>query len=109
MNSFEVWERPLSNGRLALAVLNKQEIGGPRGLYIGLLPSWKICNLQCNVTQILPAYKELGIQSLHSNLLVVVNPSGTALLSITPISSDVNNHHNMHWQQIAIKDKHTIM
>jgi alpha-galactosidase len=87
VDSFEVWERHLSGGRLALAVMNKQEIGGPRGfpLTLATLPSWKICHPQCNVTQVLPSYKELGVQTLLSKLVVVVNPSGTALLTVTPI------------------------
>ncbi|XP_029581696.1 alpha-galactosidase A isoform X2 [Salmo trutta] len=87
VDSFEVWERHLSGGRLALAVMNKQEIGGPRGfpLTLATLPSWKICHPQCNVTQVLPSYKELGVQTLLSELVVVVNPSGTALLTVTPI------------------------
>ncbi|KAK6299111.1 hypothetical protein J4Q44_G00306210 [Coregonus suidteri] len=87
VDSFEVWERPLSGGRLALAVMNKQEMGGPRGfpLTLATLPSWKICHPQCNVTQVLPSYNELGVQTLLSKLVVVVNPSGTALLTVTPI------------------------
>ncbi|KAF3838653.1 hypothetical protein F7725_010421 [Dissostichus mawsoni] len=86
MDSFEVWERPLSKKRLAIAVLNTQEIGGPRGFFIRAAPGWKICDPQCNVTQILPQYKELGVQTPHTKLVVSVNPSGTTLLTVTPTS-----------------------
>ncbi|XP_071765003.2 alpha-galactosidase A [Centroberyx gerrardi] len=107
VNSFEVWERPLSKKRLAVAVLNKQEIGGPRGLAISSVPGWKFCDPQCNVTQILPQYKEMGVQPLHSKLVVRVNPSGTVLLTVSPISSNFKSHHNLHWQDTSIKDKHS--
>lgn len=86
-DNFEVWERPLSKKRLAVAVLNKQEIGGPRGYVIGAVPGWKICYPQCNVTQILPEYKEMGVQTPQSKIVLSVNPSGTALLTVTPIST----------------------
>ncbi|KAI4818879.1 hypothetical protein KUCAC02_004175 [Chaenocephalus aceratus] len=86
VDSFEVWERPLSKKRLAIAVLNTQEIGGPRGFFIRAAPGWKICEPQCNVTQILPQYKELGVQTPHTKLVVSVNPSGTTLLTVTPTS-----------------------
>ncbi|KAL0175996.1 hypothetical protein M9458_028326, partial [Cirrhinus mrigala] len=48
--------------RLAVAVMNRQEIGGPRRFIISLatMPSWQLCNPKCNVTQILPVYKEMG-------------------------------------------------
>ncbi|KAJ8407221.1 hypothetical protein AAFF_G00277950 [Aldrovandia affinis] len=87
VNGFEVWQRPLSGGRLALAVINRQEIGGPRSfpLTLALLPSWRCCNLQCNVTQILPQYQEMGVHSLFSKLQVLVNPTGTALLVVSPV------------------------
>ncbi|XP_071376918.1 alpha-galactosidase A [Centroberyx affinis] len=107
VNSFEVWERPLSKKRLAVAVLNKQEIGGPRGLALSSVPGWKFCDPQCNVTQILPQYKEMGVQPLHSKLVVLVNPSGTVLLTVSPISSNFKSHHNLHWQDTSIKDKHS--
>ncbi|XP_065129142.1 alpha-galactosidase A isoform X2 [Paramisgurnus dabryanus] len=86
-DNFEVWERPLSRNRLALAVINRQEIGGSRRFIISLatLPSWQICNPKCNVTQILPMYKELGVQDLLSELVVRVNPTGTALLTVNPL------------------------
>lgn len=86
VDSFEVWERPLSKKRLAIAVLNTQEIGGPRGFFIRAAPGWKICDPQCNVTQILPQYKDLGVQTPHTKLVVSVNPSGTTLLTVTPTS-----------------------
>ncbi|XP_039871612.1 alpha-galactosidase A [Simochromis diagramma] len=108
-NSFEVWERPLSKNRLAVAVLNKLEIGGPRGFNIGAAPGWKICGPQCNVTQILPQYKEMGVQTQQSKIIVSVNPSGTALLTVTPISSDFARLHKLNWQGTFVRRKHTIL
>lgn len=87
VDSFEMWERPLTGARLALAILNRQEIGGPRGfpLTLATLPSFQYCNPKCNVTQILPTYHELGVQDLFSKLILKINPSGTALLTLTHI------------------------
>lgn len=102
-----MWERPLSKNRLAIAVLNQQEIGGARGFFIRAVPGWKICDPQCNVTQILPQYKEMGVQTPHSKMVVSVNPSGTALLTVTPASSDFNGLYKLHWQDTSVKRKHT--
>lgn len=104
-----MWERPLSKNRLAVAVMNRQEIGGPRGFVIRAAPGWKICDPRCNVTQILPQYKEMGVQTPQSNMVVSVNPSGTALLTVTPISSDFKGPHKLHWQDTSVKRKHTTM
>ena len=109
MDSFEVWERPLSNNRLAIAVLNKQEIGGPRRFIIGVAPGWKICDPQCNVTQILPQYKEMGVQTQHSKMVLSVNPSGTTLLTVTPFSSDFKDLYKLHWKNTSAKHKHTVV
>ncbi|XP_073342440.1 alpha-galactosidase A [Pagrus major] len=108
MDSFEVWEKHLSANRLAVAVLNTQEIGGPRGFFLRAAPGWKICDPQCNVTQILPQYKEMGVQNPHTKIVVSVNPSGTALLTITPISRDANTPYKLQWQDTSVKRKHTI-
>ncbi|XP_074529903.1 alpha-galactosidase A [Halichoeres trimaculatus] len=95
VNDFEVWERPLSGNRLAIAVLNRLEIGGPRDTFIKEVPGWKICSPLCNVTQILPLYKEMGVQNPESNLVVSVNPSGTALLTVIPVSGDFTGLHSL--------------
>lgn len=108
-DNFEVWERPLSKNRLAVAVLNMWEIGGPRGFVIRAVPGWKICDPQCNVTQILPQYKEMGVQTPQSKMVLSVNPSGTALLTVTPISSDFNSLHKLHWQDTSVQRKRTIL
>ena len=97
MDSFEVWERPLSKQRIAFAVMNKQEIGGPRGFVMRAAPGWKFCNPACNVTQILPQYKDMGIQTAHSKMVLSVNPSGTALLTITPVSGDFKGLYTLGW------------
>lgn len=82
---FEVWERPLSNNFMAIAIRNMLEIGGPRKLPIMKVPGWRMCDFLCNVTQILPQFKELGVHRQETNLAVTVNPSGVALLTIHPI------------------------
>lgn len=106
VDSFEVWERPLSNNRLAIAVLNKQEIGGPRGFVFSAAPGWKICDPQCNVTQILPQYKEMGVLTPHTKMVVSVNPSGTSLLTVTPISGVFTGLHKLYWNSTSVKGKH---
>ncbi|KAL4631632.1 alpha-galactosidase A [Arapaima gigas] len=90
VKNFEVWERLLSGGKLALAVINRQEIGGPRRfpLTLAMLPSWKFCNPQCNVTQILPSYQDMGTQKLTNMTEVPINPTGTVLLVVTPSAAD---------------------
>ncbi|XP_054647464.1 alpha-galactosidase A isoform X1 [Dunckerocampus dactyliophorus] len=93
VDSFEVWERPLSNGRLAIAVLNRQEIGGPRKFSLQEAPAWKMCNPHCEVTQILPQFEEMGLQTGHQ---VSVNPSGTAVIIITPSGQAKFQIHEMH-------------
>lgn len=107
VDSFEVWERPLSKNRLAIAVLNKQEIGGPRGFVIRAAPGWITCDPMCNVTQILPQYKELGVQILQNRMVVYVNPSGTALLTVTPINSTSKGLFKLHWQDTSVKHQKT--
>ncbi|KAG7519009.1 alpha-galactosidase A [Solea senegalensis] len=107
MNGYEVWEKPLSQNRLAIAVMNRQEIGGPRQFTIRAAPGWKICYPKCSIKQILPQYKDMGIQAPDSNIVVTINPSGTALLTLTPISSSsFERMHKRVWQDISIKDKH---
>ncbi|MEQ2174191.1 hypothetical protein GOODEAATRI_005318, partial [Goodea atripinnis] len=104
-NSFEVWERPLSKNRLAVAVLNHQEIGGPRRFAISDIPGWKFCDPHCNVTLILPQYKEMGVQTKESKLILYVNPSGTVLLMVTPISKDIRR---LHWKYTSVKQNQVI-
>ncbi|XP_072573419.1 alpha-galactosidase A [Paramormyrops kingsleyae] len=87
VNNFEIWERPLSGKRLALAVTNKQDIGGPRTFFLtlGLMPNGNLCYPKCNITQILPLYKELGIHNPNTTTQVSVNPTGTTLLMIKQV------------------------
>uniref|UniRef100_A0A8C2XDT2 Alpha-galactosidase n=1 Tax=Cyclopterus lumpus TaxID=8103 RepID=A0A8C2XDT2_CYCLU len=77
VDNFELWERPLA------------------------VPGWKICDPQCNVTQILPQYKEMGVQTPETQMVVSVNPSGTALLTITPLQK-------LYWDT-SLRRKHTIL
>uniref|UniRef100_A0A3P9LS39 Alpha-galactosidase n=1 Tax=Oryzias latipes TaxID=8090 RepID=A0A3P9LS39_ORYLA len=103
---FDVWERPLFGNRLAIAIMNKQELGGPRRFPISAVPGWKICVPQCNVTQILPQYKELGVQSQQKELVLSVNPTGTTLLTVTPLSSNLRK---LHLNNTAVQKEHTLL
>ncbi|XP_013859297.1 alpha-galactosidase A [Austrofundulus limnaeus] len=107
MNSFEVWERIMSNNSLAVAVLNLQDIGGPRKFPIVIIPSWKICDPRCTVTQILPQYKEFGVQNVQSDIVFSVNPTGTALLKITAINSRFKPSHKLFWKNESIRRDQT--
>lgn len=97
-NSFEVWEKPLSGKSLAIAVFNKYEIGGPRKFIPAVVPGWKICNPKCSVTQILPKYLDLGVLPLQTDLVIPVNPSGTVLLTVTPISNSTQQNPKLRWK-----------
>uniref|UniRef100_A0A8D2L6B2 Alpha-galactosidase n=2 Tax=Varanus komodoensis TaxID=61221 RepID=A0A8D2L6B2_VARKO len=81
-NNFELWERPLADGAFAVAVLNRQQIGGPRAFAFStaLLGNGLACNPTCIVQQILPTSKDLGLHNWVSFLKVMVNPTGTVLL-----------------------------
>uniref|UniRef100_A0A8C6TP47 Alpha-galactosidase n=1 Tax=Neogobius melanostomus TaxID=47308 RepID=A0A8C6TP47_9GOBI len=89
-NDFAVWERQLSGDRHAIAVMNTQEIGGPRKFLLGVAPGWKLCNPKCNVTLILPKYQELGVVPVQTDLMLPVNPSGTTLLTFTSLNTSQN-------------------
>lgn len=102
----DVWERPLFGNRLAIAIMYKQELGGPRRFPISAVPGWKICAPQCNVTQILPQYKELGVQSHQKELVLSVNPTGTTLLTVTPLSGDLRKQH---WNDTSAQKKHIVL
>lgn len=97
-NNFEVWERPLAENKQAIAVLNKQEIGGPHKFLLAAVPGWKLCNPKCNVTLILPKYQELGVVPVQTDLMLSVNPSGTTLLTITPLSNTTFQDYKLHWR-----------
>ncbi|XP_072292187.1 alpha-galactosidase A [Eucyclogobius newberryi] len=96
-SDFAVWERPLSGNRLAIAVMNTQEIGGPRRFFLAATRGWKLCNPKCNVTLVLPKYHELGVVPLQTDLLLPVNPSGTILLTVTPLSNITSQEYKLHW------------
>ncbi|MBN3299749.1 AGAL galactosidase, partial [Amia calva] len=98
-DNFEVWERPLSGSRLALAVMNRQEIGGPRHFpfTMAILPSLEMCNPECNVTQILPTYSEMGVQNVKSQLEFLINPTGTVLFTVTLIKNSTHPTQDRQW------------
>ncbi|XP_048370346.1 alpha-galactosidase A [Sphaerodactylus townsendi] len=86
-DGFELWERPLSGGAYAIAIVNRQEIGGPQTYKFSLafLGSGLACNPACSVQQILPTSRNLGLQNWVSFLKVLVNPTGTVLLKTVVI------------------------
>lgn len=86
-SNFELWERPLSGGAFAIAVINRQEIGGPQAFAFStaILGNGLACNPMCSLQRILPTSKELGLHSWVSFLKVVVNPTGTVLLKTVVI------------------------
>ncbi|OWJ99484.1 GLA [Cervus elaphus hippelaphus] len=61
-NNFEVWERPLLNLAWAVAIVNLQEIGGPRSYTISVtsLGRGLACNPDCLITELLPEKRKLG-------------------------------------------------
>ncbi|XP_037531635.1 alpha-galactosidase A [Nematolebias whitei] len=106
-NNFEVWEKPLSNNSLAVAVMNLQDIGGPQKFPVVVIPGWKICDPRCTVTQILPQYKEMGVQTKQSDIALSVNPTGTTLLTITPIKGNFRRAHKLFWKNESVKRDQT--
>uniref|UniRef100_A0A8C3D2B8 Alpha-galactosidase n=1 Tax=Cairina moschata TaxID=8855 RepID=A0A8C3D2B8_CAIMO len=82
--NFELWERPLSGGAYAVAVLYQQEIGGPQNFSFSLafLGNGLACNPACSVRQVLPSSRDWGVHSWVSSLSVEVNPTGTVLLRV---------------------------
>ncbi|KAM9127470.1 alpha-galactosidase A [Pangshura tecta] len=86
-NNFELWERPLSGGAYAVAVMNKQEIGGPLifSFSTSFLGNGLACNPACSIQQILPTSEDWGLHNWVSFLNVKVNPTGTVLLKVVVI------------------------
>ncbi|XP_036295885.1 alpha-galactosidase A isoform X2 [Pipistrellus kuhlii] len=83
-DSIEVWERPLSNLAWAVAVVNLQEIGGPRSYTISLtsLGQGMACNPACHITELLPVKTKLGFYEWTSYVKTRINPTGTVLLQL---------------------------
>lgn len=90
-----MWERPLSGGAYAIAILNQREIGGPQAFTFStaFLGDGLACNPACSVQQILPTSQDLGLFNWVSFLKVLVNPTGTVLLKTVVIKEkmEVNN------------------
>ncbi|XP_030430757.1 alpha-galactosidase A isoform X2 [Gopherus evgoodei] len=86
-NNFEVWERPLSGGAYAVAVMNRQEIGGPQifSFSTSFLGNGLACNPACSIQQILPTSEDWGLHNWVSFLNTEVNPTGTVLLKVVVI------------------------
>ncbi|XP_070615926.1 alpha-galactosidase A [Erythrolamprus reginae] len=80
--TFELWERPLSGGAFAVAVINRQEMGGPQTYDLApvIIGNGLACNPSCLIQQILPIKRDLGLHNWISHLTLVVNPTGTVLL-----------------------------
>ncbi|XP_005992066.1 alpha-galactosidase A [Latimeria chalumnae] len=85
-DNFEVWERHLSDGGLAVAIVNRKEIGGPRRFPVMMFAvgKGKVCNPACNAAEILPTYQPLGVYNLTSVIQLEVNPTGTVLMMVWP-------------------------
>ncbi|XP_054962558.1 alpha-galactosidase A isoform X2 [Pan paniscus] len=83
-DNFEVWERPLSGLAWAVAMINRQEIGGPRSYTIAVASLGKgvACNPACFITQLLPVKRKLGFYEWTSRLRSHINPTGTVLLQL---------------------------
>ncbi|XP_050821034.1 alpha-galactosidase A isoform X2 [Gopherus flavomarginatus] len=86
-NNFELWERPLSGGAYAVAVMNRQEIGGPQifSFSTSFLGNGLACNPACSIQQILPTSEDWGLHNWVSFLNIEVNPTGTVLLKVVVI------------------------
>ncbi|XP_053554924.1 alpha-galactosidase A [Bombina bombina] len=84
VDNFELWERHLKGGSVAVAIINRQEIGGPRPFYmlLSILRKGTVCVQQCFVTRLLPSRHEYGFLNSTSLLVNWVNPSGTVLLRV---------------------------
>ena len=87
-NNFEVWERPLLNLAWAVAIVNLQEIGGPRSYTISVtsLGRGLACNPDCLITELLPEKRKLGFYEWTKSLKTQINPTGTVLLRLESAS-----------------------
>ncbi|XP_030065529.1 alpha-galactosidase A [Microcaecilia unicolor] len=91
VEDFELWKRPLSQGALAVAVVNRREIGSSRS-FVLLGNDWA-CKQKCVITRLLPTHKDLGLHNCTSAIKVQVNPTGTVLLKLT--ASEDTAHHKL--------------
>ncbi|CAI9607358.1 unnamed protein product [Staurois parvus] len=83
VNNFDLWEKPLASGSLAISVTNREEIGGPRYFLLVRAILWDGLSCDaCYVTQLLPKRYEYGYYNSSQVLKVPVNPSGTVLLRL---------------------------
>uniref|UniRef100_UPI00398F3A7C alpha-galactosidase A isoform X2 n=1 Tax=Pristiophorus japonicus TaxID=55135 RepID=UPI00398F3A7C len=89
-HNFELWSRPLADGGFAYAIVNRAEIGGPLKFSVMMfgLDDGKACLGECLVTQILPDFQFRGIAVLTSVVDFWVNPTGTALFTVFPHSTE---------------------
>ncbi|XP_006737754.1 alpha-galactosidase A [Leptonychotes weddellii] len=83
-DNIEVWERPLSDLAWAVAMVNLQEIGGPRfhTISIASLGQGLACIPDCVIIQLLPEKRKLGFYQWTSDLKTKINPTGTVLLRL---------------------------
>ncbi|KAM8952844.1 alpha-galactosidase A [Pelodytes ibericus] len=82
--NFELWEKPLAGGSLAVSLTNRMELGGPRLFGLTRTMLWKetACEKECYITQLLPTHQEYGYFNITATLQLWVNPTGTVLLRI---------------------------
>ena len=78
----------------AVAIVNLQEIGGPRSYTISVtsLGRGLACNPNCLITELLPEKRKLGIYEWTSTLKTQINPTGTVLLRLETTSSAQFSH-----------------
>uniref|UniRef100_A0A0B8RYM5 Alpha-galactosidase n=1 Tax=Philothamnus irregularis TaxID=1899461 RepID=A0A0B8RYM5_9SAUR len=90
-STFELWERSLSEGAFAVAVLNRKEMGGPQTYVLTtmIIGNGLACNPSCLIQQILPTRRDLGLHNWVSFLKLAVNPTGTVLLKIVVNTNNV--------------------
>ncbi|XP_040260971.1 alpha-galactosidase A [Bufo bufo] len=84
VDGFELWEKPLAGGCLAVSVTNRYEIGGAQQFLLSRSMLWKglACKNKCYLTQLLPTRYEYGSFNATFFVQLSVNPSGTVLLRV---------------------------
>ncbi|XP_044161929.1 alpha-galactosidase A [Bufo gargarizans] len=83
VDGFELWEKPLAGGCLAVSVTNRYEIGGAQQFLLLRSMLWKgLACKKCYLTQLLPTRYEYGSFNETFCLQLSVNPSGTVLLRV---------------------------
>ncbi|KAM9324196.1 alpha-galactosidase A [Gastrophryne carolinensis] len=84
VDCFELWEKPLAGGSLAVSVTNRREVGNAQYFFLTQSMLWKGLTCEnCNVIQLLPSRYEFGHFNSSSTLPLLINPTGTVLLKLS--------------------------